>query len=74
MRQIVVFFFGGATGLLAGLAAAVIAPAGVAVGGAAMLLGTTVAGVSYGAFVSALVGSSVPNSQLREFEELLEKG
>ena len=35
---------GGATGLLAGLAATVITPAGIVVGGAALVVATTVAG------------------------------
>lgn len=64
---------GGATGLLAGLAAVAIAPAGLIVGGAGVALATA-GGATYGAFVSALIGSSVPNSQIREYEDAMEKG
>ena len=63
---------GGATGLLAGLGAIVIAP-GLAIGGAALALATA-GGATFGVLASSLVGSSVPHSQLREFEEAVERG
>ncbi len=65
--------FGGATGLLAGLGAAIFAPLGIAVGGAGLAM-MAATGASFGAFVSALIGSSVSNSELREFEAALERG
>lgn len=64
---------GGATGLLAGLAAMAFPPAGIVIGGTA-LLAATVGGASFGAFASALVGSSVPNSQLRAYEDEVAAG
>ena len=64
---------GGATGLLAGIAAMVFPPAGIVVGGAAVLA-STLGGASFGAFASALVGASVPNSQLREYESAVQAG
>lgn len=65
---------GGATGLLAGLAALAFPPAGLVAGGAALVATTTLGGASFGAFASALVGTSVANSQLREYEEAIEQG
>ncbi|MGQ7843323.1 hypothetical protein ACUNV4_02520 [Granulosicoccus sp. 3-233] len=63
---------GGATGLLAGLGAIVIAP-GLALGGAALALATA-GGATFGVLASSLIGSSVPNSQLREYEEAIARG
>ena len=64
---------GGVTGLLAGIAVTVFAPAGIVLGGAAVLA-ATVGGASFGAFASALIGVSVPNSQLREYEDAVAAG
>ena len=63
---------GGATGLIAGLGAVVIAP-GLALGGAALALATA-GGATFGVLASSLIGSSVPHSQLREFEEAIARG
>ena len=63
---------GGGTGLLAGLAMAVV-PGGFAVGGAA-LAGMALAGGAFGAWVSGMVGISVPNREIAEFESAIEKG
>ena len=57
---------GGATGLLAGLAALAFPPIGVVAGGAALVATTTLGGASFGAFAATLVGTSVENSKLRE--------
>ena len=65
---------GGATGLLAGLAALAFPPIGIVAGGAALVATTTLGGASFGAFAAALVGTSVENSQLREYEEAIERG
>jgi len=67
---------GGATGLVAGLAALAFPGLGlVAAGaGAAMVATTTLGGASFGAFTSALIGTSVDNSQLQEYEEAIERG
>lgn len=64
---------GGVTGLLAGLAATVFAPAGIVLGGAAVVA-ATIGGASFGAFASALIGTSVPNSQLRDYEDAIAAG
>lgn len=64
---------GGVTGLIAGLAAVVFAPAGIVLGGAAVVA-TTIGGASFGAFASGLIGTSVPNSQLREYEDAVAEG
>jgi len=65
--------FGGAAGLFAGLGIMVVAPAGIAIGGAGLAL-AAVGGATYGTFVSTMIGASVPNSQLREYEDYLERG
>jgi len=64
---------GGATGLIAGIAAITFAPAGLVIGGSALLAGAT-GGASFGAFAAALVGTSIPNSQLRAYENEVEAG
>ncbi|NND91213.1 MAG: hypothetical protein HKN42_10145 [Granulosicoccus sp.] len=64
--------FGGATGLLAGLGAMVIAP-GLAIGGAALALAAA-GGATFGVLSSSLIGSSVPNSQIREYEDAIARG
>lgn len=64
---------GGATGLIAGIAAITFAPAGLVIGGTALLAGAT-GGASFGAFTAALVGTSVPNSRLRAYEFEVEAG
>lgn len=66
--------FGGATGLLAGLGAVVVAP-GLAIGGAALALAlATAGGATFGVLASSIVGASVPNSQLREYEDAIAEG
>ena len=64
---------GTATGVIAGLAAGIALP-GLAVGGAAALLLLAAGGASLGALASTLIGASVPNSQIREYEQAIEKG
>lgn len=62
---------GGGAGLLAGLLAIAFPPLGVTLAGAAML---TVGGTLVGTWVSALVGSSVPDPIRRTFESEIEAG
>lgn len=64
---------GGVTGLLAGIAAVSFPPAGLVLGGGA-ILGTSVAGAGLGAWISSMIGASAPNSQLKEFEKAVEEG
>ena len=63
--------YGGATGLLAGLVAVVVAPIGITLAGAAAI---AVAGALVGSWASALVGSSLPDPVRRKFESEIEAG
>jgi hypothetical protein len=64
---------GGTLGLLAGLAAMTFPPAGVVVGGGAVLF-TTLGGAGFGAWVSSMIGVNIPNSRLQQFEEAINRG
>jgi hypothetical protein len=64
---------GGTLGLVGGLLAVSFPPAGVVLGGGAVLMGAA-AGASFGAFSSGLVGASVPEPLRREFQDELDQG
>lgn len=64
---------GGATGLLAGVVAVSFPPAGLVMGGGA-LLGFALAGTGFGAWLSTMIGVSVPNTHHRQFEEAVKQG
>jgi hypothetical protein len=64
---------GGATGILAGIAAIVIPGVGLVLGGGA-ILGIGLAGAGVGAWISGMIGISVPSSRLSEFESAIEEG
>jgi len=64
---------GGATGILAGIAAVAIPGVGLALGGGA-ILGIGLAGAGLGAWVSGMIGISAPSSRLKEFENAIQKG
>ncbi|MEN8108611.1 MAG: DUF1269 domain-containing protein [Pseudomonadota bacterium] len=64
---------GGATGILAGVAAVAIPGVGLALGGGA-ILGIGLAGAGVGAWISGMIGISVPSSRLTDFELAIEKG
>jgi hypothetical protein len=64
---------GGATGILAGIAAIAIPGVGLALGGGA-ILGIGLAGAGLGAWVSGMIGISVPSSRLSDFESAIEEG
>jgi hypothetical protein len=64
---------GGITGVLAGIAAVTFPPAGLVLGGGA-ILGTSLAGAGIGAWISGMIGMDVPNSQIEKFEAAIEKG
>lgn len=64
---------GGITGVLAGIAAVTFPPAGLILGGGA-ILGTSLAGAGIGAWISGMIGMDVPNSQIQKFEDAIEKG
>ena len=64
---------GGGTGVLAGLVAMSFPPAGLIVGGGAVL-GLGLLGAGFGAWISGMVGMSLDNSQLKDFEEAIQRG
>jgi len=64
---------GGAAGLLGGLLAVAFPPAGIVLGGGALLAGTA-AGAGFGALVSALLGSQEHNHKLDSFQRALAAG
>jgi hypothetical protein len=64
---------GGATGVLAGLGALTFPPAGLVLGGGA-ILGIALAGAGVGAWAAGMIGASIPNSHLKEFEKAIEQG
>ena len=63
---------GGLTGILAGLVAMTV-PGGLVLAGGA-LLATTLAGAGVGAWMSGMVGSSIGNRRIQQFEEAIENG
>ena len=64
---------GGATGLLAGVVAVSFPPAGLVLGGGA-LLGIALAGTGFGALMSTMIGVSAPNSRHKQFEDAIKEG
>lgn len=64
---------GGIAGLLGGLLTITFPPAGLALGGAAVAA-TALAGAGFGALVSALVATDIPNHHLQAFEEGIDQG
>jgi hypothetical protein len=64
---------GGATGILAGIAAVAVPGLGLALGGGA-ILGIGLAGAGLGAWVSSMIGISAPSSRLKEFETAIKNG
>ena len=62
---------GGATGILAGIAA--VTTGGLALAGGA-ILGIGLAGAGVGAWISGMIGISAPSTRLKEFEDAIEKG
>jgi hypothetical protein len=63
--------YGGAAGLLAGLAAIVLTPIGLTLAGAAA---AALAGAMVGCWASALVGSSLPDPIRRKFDAEIQAG
>ena len=64
---------GGATGILAGIAAVALPGVGLALGGGA-ILGIGLAGAGMGAWLSSMIGISAPSSRLTEFEDAIKQG
>ena len=65
--------FGGATGIIAGIIAVTFPPAGLVLGGGA-ILGIGLAGAGFGALMSTMIGVDVPNSRTQKFQDAIEKG
>ena len=64
---------GGVTGTLAGIAAVSFPPAGLVLGGGAVLA-TALLGSGVGAWLSSMIGVDVVNSQIRQFESAVQNG
>jgi hypothetical protein len=64
---------GGVAGLLGGLLAVAFPPAGIVLGGGALLAGT-VAGAGFGALITALLGSQEHSQKLDSFQRALAAG
>lgn len=64
---------GGATGALAGLVAVTFPPAGIVLGGGA-ILATALAGAGIGGWASSMIGVDAPSSRIEEFEQAVEQG
>ncbi len=64
---------GGVTGLLAGVLAVTFPPAGLVLGGGAVL-GLTALSAGFGAWMAGMVGIGLPSSQLEKFESEIEAG
>jgi hypothetical protein len=64
---------GGVAGLLCGLVAVSMPPVGVVLGGGA-LLGAALAGAGLGVWLSGMIGVSVSNSRLKQFEQAIQEG
>ena len=64
---------GGTAGILGGLLAMTFPPAGIVLGGGALLAGAA-AGAGFGAVVSALMSSHEHNHDISAFQEAIERG
>jgi outer membrane lipoprotein SlyB len=64
---------GGSMGLLGGVLMASFPPAGIALGGGAILASTAL-GSALGAWMSSMIGISVTNENLQAFESRLDRG
>lgn len=64
---------GGVIGILAGVAAVTFPPAGLALGGG-MVAATTLAGAGFGAWVSSMIGIRLPNRDIQQYQEAIERG
>ncbi len=64
---------GGVAGLLGGLLAVAFPPAGIVIGGGALLAGTA-AGAGFGALITSLLGSQEHNHQLDAFQRAFSEG
>ncbi|MEN8216289.1 MAG: DUF1269 domain-containing protein [Pseudomonadota bacterium] len=65
---------GGIAGMLGGVLAVTFPPAGVVLGGGAMIIATTLAGASFGTIVSVLIARDIPNHELQGFQTGIAQG
>jgi hypothetical protein len=64
---------GGLTGLLAGMLAVTFPPAGLVLGGGAVL-GLAAFGAGFGAWMSSMIGIGLPAGRLKPFEDAIARG
>lgn len=64
---------GGITGFVAGLVAVAFPPAGLVLGGGA-ILASSLGGAAFGALVAPMIGVSAQNTRLKHYEDALEAG
>jgi len=64
---------GGATGIAAGIIAITFPPAGLILGGGA-ILAIGLAGAGVGALMSSMIGVDIPNSRIQKFQDAIEQG
>lgn len=64
---------GGITGMLAGVLAVTFPPAGLVLGGGA-LLGITAFGAGFGAWMASMVGAGLPSSRIQHYRTAIEGG
>ncbi|MGQ9427698.1 DUF1269 domain-containing protein [Gilvimarinus sp. F26214L] len=65
-------FFGGSTGLAAGLLVRLLAPAGILSGGAVLVV--SLLGAGLGGLLTSLAGSAFSSSRLKKFQHSIEEG
>lgn len=64
---------GGVSGMLGGLVALALPSTGLVIGGGALLMGT-LTGAGFGAWAASMIGSSVTNSELQQYQSALDRG
>lgn len=64
---------GGATGVIAGTVAVTFPPAGLVLGGGA-ILGIGLAGAGFGALMSSMIGANVSNTRIDKFQDAISQG
>lgn len=64
---------GGVAGVIAGIAAVVMPPTGLALGGGTVLV-CCLFGAVIGAWIAGIIGAGVHNVQIQQFDPLIEKG
>jgi hypothetical protein len=65
---------GGIAGILGGLLAVTFPPAGLAIGGGALILATTLAGAGFGSIVSGIIAADIPHHELEIFQSKIDQG